>query len=132
MTVVAKGKGSGFLAQPQALDAFLDQVFASTRAKISVKTRLGKSQTDEFPCLMEIFNRYPIHELIIHPRLQTDYYKNAPHLARFEAALSSLRAPVGYNGDLFLSLIHIYRGLWGRAAGGLRNRADGRRGSRGP
>lgn len=101
MTVVAKGKGSGFLAQPQALDAFLDQVFASTRAKISVKTRLGKSQTDEFPCLMEIFNRYPIHELIIHPRLQTDYYKNAPHLSRFEVALSSLRAPVGYNGDLF-------------------------------
>lgn len=101
LTVVSKGKGSGFLASPQALDAFLEQIFSSVRIKISVKTRLGKESPEAFDSLIEIFNRYPLHEVIIHPRLQTDYYKNAPRLALFEAALPALRAPVGYNGDLF-------------------------------
>lgn len=100
-TVVSKGKGSGFLAEPEKLDAFLEKIFDGTNMKISVKTRIGKNNREEFPALMEIFNRYPLHELIIHPRLQTDYYKNSPDWESYHYAVSVSRNPLCYNGDLF-------------------------------
>ena len=67
-TVVTKGKGSGFLAFPEELDCFLDHIFEAlgSELKLSVKTRIGKEKTEEFPKLLEIFNRYPLEELIIH------------------------------------------------------------------
>jgi tRNA-dihydrouridine synthase len=100
-TVVSKGKGSGFLAKTEELDAFLDEVFSKSPTKISVKTRLGKDQPEEFYKLIEIFNKYPIEELIIHPRIQRDIYKNKPNLKTFKDALSLSKNPVCYNGDIF-------------------------------
>ena len=100
-TVVAKNRGSGFLAQREALDRFLDEVFANTTIKISVKTRIGKDHPDEFYPLLEIFNKYPLEELIIHPRIQKDFYKNTPDWNMFREAAQSSRNPVCYNGDLF-------------------------------
>lgn len=58
-TVTAKGKGAGFLADPDALDRFLDAVFSATHARISIKTRLGMHAPTEFARLLEIYNRYP-------------------------------------------------------------------------
>ena len=40
-TVVAKGKGSGMLRNPEELDRFFDSVFAASPLPVSVKTRLG-------------------------------------------------------------------------------------------
>jgi len=100
-TVVSKNKGSGFLAKTEELDVFLDEIFSQCTAKISVKTRLGKTQHEEFYKLIEIFNKYPIEELTIHPRIQTDFYKNKPNLKIFKEALSLSKNPVCYNGDIF-------------------------------
>lgn len=100
-TVVAKKKGSGFLAFPGELDTFLERVFAGTDMDISVKTRIGKEDAEEFYALLEIFNKYPIKKLIVHPRLQTDFYQNSPNLDMFSYALSHSKNPVCYNGDLF-------------------------------
>ena len=50
---------------------------------------------------MEIYNRYPFKELIIHPRVRNDYYKNTPNLDVFEEAVKNSVNPVVYNGDLF-------------------------------
>lgn len=100
-TVVSKNKGSGFLAFPEELDRFLDQIFSDTTMKISVKTRLGKNDPEEFFQLMEIYNKYPLEELIIHPRIQTDYYKNRPRLDIYEETAPKSLNPVCYNGDLF-------------------------------
>lgn len=100
-TVVAKRKGAGFLAFPQELDRFLEQIFAACDMPISIKTRIGKEDPEEFGQLLEIFNKYPLEKLIIHPRLQTDYYKNTPNLAVFSQALCGSKNPVCYNGDLF-------------------------------
>lgn len=57
-TVTAKGKGAGFLAHPDELDRFFDEVFAKCEG-ISVKTRLGVHEASEFDKLLEIYNRYP-------------------------------------------------------------------------
>ena len=108
-TVVSKGKGSGFLAFPEELDRFFDAVFSELdrkqggggRLRISVKTRLGVERPEEFPRLLEIFNRYPLEELIVHPRVQQDYYNNTPDLEQYRLAQRESRAPVCYNGDLF-------------------------------
>lgn len=69
--------------------------------KISIKTRIGKDHPEEFYELMQIFNKYPLEELIIHPRVQKDYYKNSPNLAIFREALAVSKNPVCYNGDIF-------------------------------
>lgn len=103
-TVVAKGKGSGFLSFPEKLDRFLDEIYnglADTGLDISVKTRLGRYEPDEFYELLEIYNRYPISELIIHPRVQKDMYKNKPRMELFDYAVQHSKNPLVYNGDIF-------------------------------
>jgi tRNA-dihydrouridine synthase len=100
-TVVAKHKGSGFLAQKKQLNEFLEDIFSKASMKISIKTRIGKDSPDEFYELIEIFNKYPLEELIIHPRIQTDFYKNKPNMAVFKEALALSKNPVCYNGDIF-------------------------------
>ncbi len=103
-TVVTRKRGSGFLAFPQELDIFLDQVceaLGKLDMELSVKTRTGKEKPQEFPRLLEIFNKYPLKQLVIHPRLQTDFYENKPDLEAFAMAVSESRNPVCYNGDLF-------------------------------
>jgi len=99
-TVVTKGKGSGFLEHTEALDAFLEAVLDGVDMKISIKTRIGKDDPEEFHELMRIYNRYPLEELIIHPRIQQDHYKNTPNLEMFGMGLGISRSPVCYNGDI--------------------------------
>lgn len=100
-TVVSKNKGSGFLFHTVELDRFLDEIYSQAKMKISIKTRLGKYDPDEFYELVKIFNKYPLEELIIHPRIQKDMYKNTPNLTIFSAVLDEIKAPVCYNGDIF-------------------------------
>lgn len=99
-TVVSKGRGAGFLAKPEELDAFLEQVFTYTDSQVSVKTRLGMENGEEFYRILEIYNKYPLHELIIHPRVQKDYYNNQPNWEMFGEAFRQSRNPVCYNGDI--------------------------------
>jgi len=103
-TVVSKNRGSGFLSKKEELDLFLDQIFSQSITKISLKTRIGKDQPEEFYDLIEIFNKYPLEELIIHPRIQKDFYKNKPNMKVFKDALILSKNPVCYNGDIFSSL----------------------------
>lgn len=100
-TVVSKGRGAGFLREPDKLDRFLEEVFSKTSLQVSVKTRLGMYEEDEFEELMEIFNRYPLKELIIHPRVREDYYRQEPRLSGFAYGLAQSKCPVCYNGNVF-------------------------------
>jgi tRNA-dihydrouridine synthase len=99
--VVSKKKGSGFLAYPKELNQFLAEIFDELDMKISIKTRLGMSDSEEFDELLEIYNQYPLEELIVHARVQADYYKNTPNLDAFEKAVLGSKNPICYNGDLF-------------------------------
>lgn len=105
-TVVAKNKGSGFLFHTAELDRFLDEIYNQAKMKISIKTRLGKYDPEEFYELVKIFNKYPLEELIIHPRIQKDMYRNTPNLGVFSKALNEVKAPVCYNGDIFTPIEH--------------------------
>lgn len=100
MTVVSKKRGSGMLPYPEEVDRLLSEIFSGTKLKISVKTRLGRFAPEEFEPLLQVYNRYPLEELILHPRIQTDLYQNTPRLDWFEYARKESRNPLCYNGDI--------------------------------
>lgn len=100
-TVVTKGCGAGFLDKPEELEQFLDKIFEKCDMQISIKTRLGMEDASGFLKLMELYNKFPLKELIIHPRVQKDFYKNIPDFETFAEAFAVSRNPVCYNGDIF-------------------------------
>lgn len=100
-TVVAKKRGAGFLANLEDLKRFLDEVCSAAPLGISIKTRLGLEDPSEFDLLLQLFNQYPLTELILHPRVQKDFYRNHPNLSAFQTALHASKHPVVYSGDLF-------------------------------
>ena len=99
-TVTAKGKGSGMLRDLAKVDAFLDGVFSHAEGPVSIKTRLGVENPEEFAAILEIYNRYPISELTIHPRVMRQQYRGQADRAAFAAALPRCTMPVCYNGDV--------------------------------
>lgn len=100
-TVVAKHKGAGLLTDPKELDAVLGEIFdAGLPIKISVKTRVGRYDVDEWPRLLEVYDQYPISRLIIHPRVQKEMYLGRAHRDAFAYAAAHSRLPLVYNGDI--------------------------------
>ena len=111
-TVVTKKKGAGFLAEPEDLSLFLEEVCNGLEkihasdgkpVRLSIKTRIGMKEASEFPRLLAIYNHYPLEELIVHPRVREDYYKGKIRMESFAYALEQSRCPVSYNGNLFLA-----------------------------
>lgn len=100
-TVTAKGKGAGMLLHVPELSWFFDDIFSRTPVRVSVKTRIGYASVEEFSRLMEVFSRYPICELTIHPRTREEFYKGVPHEEIYIAAAKETKLPLVYNGNLF-------------------------------
>ena len=48
---------------------FFDEVFSQVNIEVSVKTRLGVENPDEVIDLMNIYNAFPISEVIVHARV---------------------------------------------------------------
>ncbi len=99
-TVAAKGKGSGMLRDLDSLDRFLDEIFRETPLPVSVKTRLGLESPEEFPAILEIYNRYPIRELTIHPRVRKQFYNGNVDMEMFAFAMENSKNPLCFNGDI--------------------------------
>ena len=99
-TVVTKYKGAGMLRDLNSLDAFLSEIFEHCRGKISVKTRVGMESAVEFPAILELYNRYPIAELIIHARTKAGLYSSDIEWQAYEYAAEHSRAPLCYNGSI--------------------------------
>ncbi len=101
--VTKKGRGSGFLKEPSALSEFLDAIFKENTIKISLKTRIGFYSAEEFLNLLEIYNKYPVAELIVHPRIREQFYKGVPDMGVFRYAYENTKNPLCYNGDIWKS-----------------------------
>lgn len=99
-TVAAKNRGAGFLALPEELDLFLEEIFLKCPISISIKTRIGVESPEEWSRLLSIYEKYPLEELIIHPRVQKEFYKGTPHQEAFLEAVTGSRHPLCYNGDI--------------------------------
>ena len=99
-TVVSKGRGAGSLKDLELLKDFLDKITDEFPYRLSVKTRVGFSDVGEWAALLDLYNRYSLSELIIHPRVGTQMYKGVPDVEAFEYAVANSRNPVVYNGDI--------------------------------
>ena len=101
-TVTARKRGSGFLSVPDELDNFLYEIFDKSPLKISIKTRIGIASIEEWERILEIYKKYPMEELIIHPRFQKELYKFTPHKEAYLTAVNELgkTIPLCYNGDI--------------------------------
>ena len=99
-TVVTKGKGSGLMKDPDDLNEFLYQIYSKAEGKVSVKTRLGMNDPEEFHRILNIYSRYPVSLLIIHPRVRADYYKHPIRMEYFDEALRDYRGELCYNGGI--------------------------------
>ena len=99
-TVVSKKRGAGFLAYTDELDIFLSEVYEKCPIKISIKTRIGLEDEEEWEKILSIYEKYPMEELIIHPRLRSDFYKGAIRKEAFVKAVEQIKVPICYNGEI--------------------------------
>ncbi len=98
--VANKGRGSGMLPFPDRVDLFLEATLLRLTGRLSIKTRLGRHSPEEIQALIPIFNRYPLQEVIVHPRTGVQMYTGHPDLEAFAACIDQLAHPVVYNGDI--------------------------------
>ncbi len=99
-TVTAKGKGSGMLRDLDVLDKFLEEIYRGAPLPISVKTRIGFTDGEEFERILEVYNRYPICELTVHPRVRQVFYNGPVDMDWFRYAVQNSKNPICYNGSL--------------------------------
>jgi len=99
-TVVKKKRGSGALKDTDELQRLLDYIFTNGNIKISLKTRTGFYSHEEFYDLIEIYNKYPLTELIVHPRVREELYSGVPNMDSFDIAYKNSVHKLCYNGDI--------------------------------
>ena len=75
-------------------------VFSQAGGPVSVKTRLGVARAEEFGEILDVYNKYPLCELTIHPRVMKQLYRGQADREAFAAYLPACTAPVCYNGDV--------------------------------
>ena len=117
--VANKKRGSGLLPYPDKVETMLEGVFEHIGdMKFSVKCRLGYFNPEEIDAIIPIFNRFPLSELIIHPRIGKQLYKGEADVEHFAALIPYINAPLVYNGDIFS--VESYERIRGVICGGLR------------
>jgi tRNA-dihydrouridine synthase len=99
--VAKKNRGSGLLPDPERIDHFLEEVVPAIPGRLSIKTRIGRFDAGEIESLIPVFNRYPLAELIIHPRTGVQMYAGKPDLDVFANCLKRSVSPLVYNGDIY-------------------------------
>lgn len=122
-TVVAKGKGSGMLRNIDTLDEFFEETFdllekhgisytdtsvpesegsdiKGSGVRISVKTRIGIYDSAEAESIIPVYNRYPISEVIVHGRVQKEFYRGEIHYDVFRSFIENSKHHLVYNGDI--------------------------------
>ena len=100
-TVVSKGKGSGMLSDLDTLDAFLEAIYAKAVLPVSLKTRIGVNDSENWENILEIYRRYPVKELTVHPRIRKAFYKGDCDLTAFARSVENSPFPVCYNGNVY-------------------------------
>ena len=98
--VANKKRGCGLLPYPEKIEAMLSTVFERIDVKFSIKCRLGYFDPDEIVPVIEIFNQFPLSELIIHPRIGKQLYKGEADVKRFAELIPMIKVPLVYNGDI--------------------------------
>jgi len=98
--IAKKKKGSGLLMYPDKIDSFLDTVIPRISNTLSVKLRLGRKSKNEIFKVLPVLDKYPLDEIILHPRTGIQMYEGTSDHDAFEKAFLSSAHPLTYNGDI--------------------------------
>ncbi|MBI9062738.1 MAG: tRNA-dihydrouridine synthase family protein [Marinilabiliaceae bacterium] len=99
--LVKRQKGGGLLQYPNMADALISALFeAHPPIQLSVKMRAGLADVREGQEMMSVLNKYPLNEVIIHPRLVTQIYNGEPDWNVFQEMQEACVHPVIGNGDI--------------------------------
>lgn len=99
-SVARKKRGSGLLPFPDLLRQLLDEIVPALPIRLSIKTRLGYHNPDEFFDLVEAYNDYPLQSLVIHPRIGVQMYEGEMYLETLDAAIGKLKHNWIFSGDI--------------------------------
>lgn len=102
-TVTGKGKGAAMLRDLDSLQYFLDAIYICPPLPLSIKCRIGYETREEWERILPVLARYPVSELIVHPRTCIQQYRGETDRGAFGEAVSQMPCPVIYNGDLCLA-----------------------------
>lgn len=101
-TVVAKGKGSGFLRNLDELEVFLSDVCERSPLPVSVKHRLGLESDDEYELRARSVLPHAASRADCAPaRAKGPLYGLAAPRSSIGETLERAPFPVAYNGDIF-------------------------------
>lgn len=98
--VVNRNMGSGLLKNAGLIDEILETVFQNIKIDLSIKMRTGYLKGEEIFPVLEVLNKYPVSEIIIHPRVGKQMYSGYVDLDLFEECLKITKHQVCYNGDI--------------------------------
>ncbi len=99
--IANKKRGCGLLPWPGEIDNILERFFHTSKLELSVKTRLGFRSSDEFTDVIEVLNKYPLKNIIIHPRTGVQVYGGKADPEQYLQYKKRCVHPVIYNGDIF-------------------------------
>ncbi len=98
--VCRKDAGGGLLRKTKHMEAIIAAMRETIPSgKFTIKTRLGYQNHDEFPRLLEIFNRYALDGFTLHARTVRERYQTPIHADCIRLAVETLHCPVTANGN---------------------------------
>jgi len=98
--IAKKKRGSGLLMYPDEIDRFLHTVLSRISNTLSIKIRLGRQSKNEIFKVLPVLNKYPLDEIILHPRTGIQMYEGTSDHDAFGSALLNCRHKLTYNGDI--------------------------------
>ncbi len=98
--IANKKRGSGMLPWPELIDELLNEIFETIPCKLSIKVRLGRTDKNEIFNILPIFNKYPLEEIIVHPRTGVQMYEGTSDIDAFSKVVDNTYHKIVYNGDI--------------------------------
>lgn len=95
-----RGRGAGLLPHPEKVKAILEASCNDPALIVSVKMRAGLEALEEIEKIIPVLNRFPLKEVILHPRLARQLYKGELYTEAFATAEKELIHPLVFNGDI--------------------------------
>jgi tRNA-dihydrouridine synthase B len=98
--VTNKGMGCGLLPLPHKIEEILYESLPKISCRISVKLRSGFESPDDINAVIPVLNQFPLHEIILHPRIAKQLYNGTADPEVFIHASALSKNPLVYNGDI--------------------------------
>ena len=99
-TVTKRNRGAAILKDYRKVDMLLKRLTDRQPFSLSLKIRLGFDSKKDLGNLAEVLNNYPLHSVIVHPRLAVQMYDGKVDLEGFDFVYQHLHHRLIYNGDI--------------------------------